>query len=340
MSTCPWMRLWMAFLMLWSVSAQAGQSDLDFALRGPSFEPGKPDPRLVTPEWIRKGITHPSDGQRFDLHIEMDQNLYDALTPLVEQYAAGNGLKVRINRGTCGTSSGPLAKKQADMAGFCCPPASYDRLPGIVFHTIGIVPTVFITHPSNPVTRITFGEVQKIYSGELREWRELSDPAAREMPGAIQPVARLHCETRPGHWREILDNKNLFFQNSLFVSSIPDMVDTVASNPHAFGWVSRWVVEKPANKKRVRWLKLDGIDPDDTRSVAEGKYPYFKVMNMTTWEGAGANPRADRLIDHLLNGADPTRDAPFIVHAHALRRHGWPFDGNELIGIPNRAMDR
>ncbi|MBF0272271.1 MAG: hypothetical protein HQL98_09440 [Magnetococcales bacterium] len=335
MPTYPWIYLLVALLFLMPVMAQAGQSDLDFALQGPSFEPGKPNPKLVTPEWIQKGITHPTGGEPFDLQIEMDQNLYEALTPLVEQYAAGRGLKVRINRGTCGTSSGPLAKKEADMAGFCCPPASYDRLPGIVFHTIGIVPTVFITHPGNPVTRITFGEVQKIYSGDLREWRELSDPAAREMTGTIQPVARLHCETRPGHWREILDNKSLFFQYALFVSSIPDMVDTVASNPNAFGWISRWVVEKPTNKGRVRWLKLNGVDPDDTQAVSEGKYPYFKVMNMTTWEGAGASPLADRLIDHLLNRSDPAQNAAFIVPASALRRHGWRFDGNELIGTPN-----
>ncbi|MBF0214979.1 MAG: hypothetical protein HQM00_15690 [Magnetococcales bacterium] len=334
MNSYCWTRFLLILMVFLPGLVQGGQSDIDFALQGPAFEPGKPNPRLVSPEWIKKGITHPPGAGKVDLIIEMDQNLYDALTPIVEQYAREHHLEVRVNKGTCGTSSGPLAKKQSDMAGFCCPPASYDRLPGIVFHTIGIVPTVFLVHPDNPVERVTFGEVQKIYSGDLREWSELSDPKAKGKSGMIQPVARLHCETRPGHWRDILDNKNQFLQQTHFVSSIPDMVDAVAVHPEGFGWVSRWVVEKPGNRERVKMVRLNDTDADDAQAVAAGKYPYFKVMNMTTWEGAGANPLADRLIEHLLNRFDQVKQAGFIVHAKELRRHGWRFEGNELIGMP------
>ncbi|MBF0428224.1 MAG: hypothetical protein HQL94_04820 [Magnetococcales bacterium] len=222
------------------------------------------------------------------------------------------------------------------MAGFCCSPAPFDRLPGIVFHTIGIVPTVFITHPGNPITNVSFGEVQKIYSGEIREWKELADPQAKTLQGTIRPVARLHCETRPGHWRDILDNKNLFLQQTHFVSSIPDMVDAIAANPNGFGWVSRWVVEDAANKGRVKWLKLNGVDADDVQAVASGKYPYFKVMDMTTWEGTPANPKANQLIDSLLNHFDSVQQKAFIVHATQLRQNGWLFEGNELIGKPTK----
>ncbi|MBF0308945.1 MAG: hypothetical protein HQL56_05405 [Magnetococcales bacterium] len=324
----------LALALISVTTVQAGQSDIDFAIQGPAFLPGKADPTLVSPQWVKKGITYPEGGGKPDLRIEMDQNLYDALTPIVESYGRDNHLEIRINKGTCGTSSGPLSKKESDMAGFCCPPAPYDRLPGIVFHTVGIVPTVFITHPDNPVTNITFGEVQKIFTGEIREWQELSDAKAAGRKGTIRPVARLHCETRPGHWRDILDNKNLFLQQTHFVSSIPDMVDAVAANPDAFGWVSRWVVENPANKGRIKWLKLDGVDADDAKSVAAGKYIYYKVMNMTTWEGAAANAKADRLIEHLLTRFDPAKHASFIVHANVLRQNGWMFEGNELIGKP------
>ncbi|MBF0136601.1 MAG: substrate-binding domain-containing protein [Magnetococcus sp. DMHC-1] len=317
-----------------AVSGFGEQSDVEFALRGPAFTPGAPDPALVSPEWIHKKISYPKAVGHLDLRIQMDQNLFDALTPIIENYAKEKNLRVQIEKGTCGTSSGPIERKEADMAGFCCPPAPYDRLPGIVFHTIGIVPTVLITHPDNPVGSVSFGEVQKIYAGKIRSWKELSDPKSKSMTGSIQPVARLHCETRPGHWRDILDNKNLFFQQTIFVASIPDMVDAVAANPNAFGWVSRWVVENQANKGRVKFVKLGGVDPDDTQAVAQGRYPYFKVMNLTTWEGAAAKPQANQVIDYLLNQFNQVKQQAFIVHASQLRQNKWIFSGNELIGMP------
>ncbi|MBF0419308.1 MAG: hypothetical protein HQL78_03995 [Magnetococcales bacterium] len=333
MTVRHWMVLCVCVLCL-APWAQGGASEIDHTLQGPAFVPGKPNPALVTPDWIAKGITHPASAGPVDLIVEMDQNLYDALTPIIERYGKENKLAIRINKGTCGTSSGPLSKKEADMAGFCCPPAPFDRLPGIVFHTIGIVPTVFIVHPSNPLTDIRFAEVQQLFNGTIHDWNELADPKAKSVNGAIQPVARLHCETRPGHWRDILDNKNMFQQQTHFTSSIPDMVDYVATSPLAIGWVSRWVVELPANKGRVKVLHLDGVDADDAKAVAAGRYPYYKVMNVSTWTGAAANPRADRLVETLLNHPDQLGNAAFIAHAKDLRQNGWRFDGNELIGKP------
>ncbi|MBF0153368.1 MAG: hypothetical protein HQL64_06475 [Magnetococcales bacterium] len=319
-----------------AVSGHGEPSDVEFALQGPAFAPGVANPALVSPEWVKKGISYPKALGHPDLRVQMDQNLYDALTPMIESYAKEHRLRVLIEKGTCGTSSGPIERKEADMAGFCCPPAPYDRLPGIVFHTIGIVPTVLITHPDNPIDTVSFGEVQRIYSGTIRSWKELADPKAKSLSGSIQPVARLHCETRPGHWRNILDNKDLFVPHTLFVASIPDMMDAVAANPDSFGWVSRWVVELKENKGRVKRLKLNGVDADDTQAVAQGKYPYYKTMNLTTWEGAAAKFTANQIIDHLLNKFDQVTQKAYIVHANLLRQNKWLFSGNELIGKPEK----
>lgn len=52
-------------------------------------------------------------------------------------------------------------------------------------HVIGLDALVVAVHASNPVSQLTIGQVRQIYSGEIRNWRELGGPDL-----AIRPLHR------------------------------------------------------------------------------------------------------------------------------------------------------
>ncbi len=68
---------------------------------------------------------------------------------------------VAVNEGTCGHSEGMLRAKKVDVGGWCCPPAGYDRLPGLNFNTVGIGALAIVVHADNQVDSLTMGQVRE-----------------------------------------------------------------------------------------------------------------------------------------------------------------------------------
>ncbi|MBF0589562.1 MAG: hypothetical protein HQL53_10580 [Magnetococcales bacterium] len=315
--------LWIGPQTVWS----------DSPLRGPAFDTNRKELTFFKPAWIQQPVQYQDGQKNLDLHVTLDQHFFLPGNRLINAYAKKHNLRVSVQEGTCGTTAGKLGAKAADIGGFCCPPGPTDRLPGLQFHTIGIVPNVFITHPNNPLENITMTEAQELFSGEIDRWNQLSDPKAKAFKKKVRPITRLHCKIRPGHWRAVLDNEDLFSPIIHNVGTIPDMMDSVAANSRAIGWVAHWLLEQNENAKRVNMLKIDGIHPNDVEAIAAGRYPTYKVLVLSSWHGAAAKPEADKLIEHLLSIKNFSPESR-IIPAHLLRENGWKFDGNELVGEP------
>lgn len=290
-------------------------------------------------EWERRPVTHePSIGD-VDLAINLDQQMYRLFADTLKQYAKKNGLKIGIIDSTCGNSSGMLRRKMIDIGGFCCAPGAMDRLPGLKFHTTGIAPVSLFVHPENPINNITLEQARRIFMGEIYRWSELKMPDGR--PGnevMVNTIGRLHCKTRPGHWRLLLDNENLFSPRLIEVGNIPDMVSQVAANPNAIGHETVWLAtEYYKNKGMVKPLKINGYAPEDLEALLAGRYKIYKTFNVTTWESKEAkNADALKLVDYLIKQVEVLDESYGIIASSRLRKAGWRFSGNELIGEPEQ----
>ncbi|MBF0455395.1 MAG: hypothetical protein HQL72_11345 [Magnetococcales bacterium] len=329
---CCWALLWVIFFQTFSMQAVA--DSLNPSLQGPAFSEPKESKWLVSPGWQEKSITYPSHLGSPDLFVSLDQHFYPAAKILIEAYGKKHGLSIVVVEGTCGTSTGLIASKGADIAGFCCPPALSDRLPGLVFHTVGIIPNVLIAHPTNPVDNLSLQEAQHLFSGEIPYWNGLADPKAQSVKGPVKPITRMHCKIRPGHWRLLIDNEDLHSPMIHNVSSIPDMMDTVAADPKAVGFLARWLLT-PKQLERLKILTLDNLHPDQSGVVVDGRYPLYNVVNITTWSGASQKEEAQKLVRYLLSHQESYDPAMFIIPADHLRKAGWRFVGDELIGEPD-----
>lgn len=326
-------------LLLFFIPAQAsdghehGRDDL----KGPEFS----DHTLIVDmpaEWNKRTIERIGWAKGADIAVTLDQQLYPALLPIIDEYAHRNNLKIAVQEGTCGIAAGNLKDKNADIGGFCCPAGETDRLPGLVYHTFAIAPVAVLVHPSNPIETIDEETLRNVYIGKFAAWRQVvPNYRGGSKSPLIRAVGRLHCKTRPGHGgRSILDKEDHFSHRMSEVSTIPDMISAVADNRDAIGYETLWMTKNFSKQGKVKTVKINGVDPRDSDRVIHGDYPFFRVFNISTWSSPSTRSDvADALLAHLMANFDRVDpDYGFIPYTR-LKKAGWRFAGDELIGKPN-----
>lgn len=316
--------LWLLFSTA-AVAAERGP--------GPAFSDPGQSVQGMPEHWAQQPVVRKDWAQGADLAVTLDQHLYPALLPLIREFGAARDLNIAVQEGTCGISAGQLETKNADIGGFCCPAGVGDRLPGLRFHTLGIAALGILKHPSNPVSGLASDQVRSLFAGDAAFWGQLDerlDPRA-----LIRPVGRLHCKARPGHWRLILDRDEDFSPRLEEVSTIPDMVAAVAENPQAIGYEVLWMTRRYREIGLVRAVPVDGVAPTDQQALVEGRYPFYRTFNITTWVDAAAEPAAAALAEYLKANFERVDPVYGLISAQRLREAGWGFDGDELIRSPS-----
>ena len=320
------------FLLIAGDAAYGGDEPRS-GIAGPAFT--DPLQMIEMPDtWKSRAVQYDSDAAGADLVISLDQQMYPAFAPLIQEYAKENNVKIFIYDGTCGLTAGKLSQKTIDIGGYCCAPGMIDRLPGLRFHTIGISAIALIVNRNNPVSTVTLEQARSIFMGESYRWSELTTADGTKGPNIpIQTVGRLHCKLRAGHWRLLLDNEDLFSPNLHEVGAIPDMISQVAGNERAIGYETLWMIHRFQQNGNVKALKIGGRDPGDVSSLLSGAYPLYRTYSLTTWEDESTkNPLAQKVVEYVLQKAENIDRKFRLIPASRLRQAGWKFFGQELTG--------
>ncbi|MBF0379711.1 MAG: hypothetical protein HQL69_01760 [Magnetococcales bacterium] len=310
------------------VGGEAGAADNPKSLAGPAFS----DPAKLFPmkqKWVKQPVKYTEKTGKVDIALDLNQQLFEFVEPLAREYAKKNNLKISVNFGTCGTSSAMLTRKAVDIGGFCCPPGEVDRLPGLKFHTLGLLPMGIVVHRDNPVDSITLDQVQKIYQGDIYRWSKLG---GKHKP--IKTFGATHCKIRPGHWRLLIDSDNNFTPRFKPVAWGKESILSIINNPQAVAWETLLSIKR-YGKGKVKALKVDGRHPSELNKLISGEYPLYRTFSVTTWTGKDVeNPHAQKLVAYLIKGIEAKSSQIGLVSASQLRKAGWKFKENELIGEP------
>ncbi|HME43558.1 MAG TPA: phosphate ABC transporter substrate-binding protein [Syntrophorhabdales bacterium] len=135
-----------------------------------------------------------------------------------------------------------------------------------------------IVHPSNPVRDISLDQIQKVYSGRIRNWRELG-----WIDRNIDAVSREEGSGTRGAFEELVMGKAFIDDGIMVQDSNGSVKEVVATDPYAIGYISLGIVDQ-----KVKALTIDGVIPS-VRNIIQQKYGMVRpFLYLTATEPAGA----------------------------------------------------
>ena len=146
---------------------------------------------------------------------------------------------------------------------------------------IGSDAFVFIVNDSNPVDNITIDQIKGIYSGEIRNWKELG--------GKNIPIAAMRR------------NKNSGSQTALekIMGDTPIKPDYTALFGSPIGFSFRYYVTGMLGEGGVKILTINGVAPT-AETIADGSYPIAGNVYAIYRKGE-TNENVKKAIDFMLS---------------------------------------
>ncbi|HBR20481.1 MAG: hypothetical protein A2Y13_04890 [Planctomycetes bacterium GWC2_45_44] len=199
----------------------------------------------------------------------------DAFTEAFSQ--AYPDVKITVTKNGSGNGAAALVDSRCDIAmmsrfmkldEFT---ASVDKGIMPVAHAIAMDGICIIVHPSNPVTELSLAQLHDIFTGAVKNWKELGGPD--------MPIVAISRDTSSGTY-ETFDHfvmrKDKMDASIEYVSSNPQVHSRVKTTAGAIGYVGVGFLDA-----EVKGLKVNGIMPSK-QTVAGGTYPLSRPLFLFT----------------------------------------------------------
>ena len=132
---------------------------------------------------------------------------------------------------------------------------------------------VFITHKDNPVDSLTVEQIKKIYTGEIKNWKEVG--------GKSEKIRAFQREKNSGSQTAM---ENLVMGGSDMIDPIEvkiivgmgELVDTVAEYENetaSIGYTYRYYIDTLYKNDNIKTIAVDGIAPTD-ENIRSRAYPF------------------------------------------------------------------
>lgn len=199
-----------------------------------------------------------------DAFAEYFRSIYPDLQITVKKTGSGDGAAALVD-GRCDI---------ADMSRFMKPKEFSEAVSKGIFpvaHVIAMDGVCVIVHPSNPVKKLTKAQVRDIYTGRIKNWRQLG--------GADMPIVVVSRDTSSGTYEtfhNLVMEKKEMAQHVEYVNANPQAHARVRTTRGAIGYVGLGFVDN-----KVRALEIDGIMPS-RKTIATGVYPVTRPLYMFT----------------------------------------------------------
>lgn len=210
---------------------------------------------------------------------------------LGEAFEADTGIAVTYN------ATGSGAGIQAALEGRCNIGLSSRNLKaeetakGLVGTVLAYDGIAIVVNPGNPVNDLDLESIAKIYTGEIKNWKEVGGIDAE-----IVLIGReAGSGTRDG-FEDITGTKDkCAYRQEL--TSTGDVITTVASNPAAIGYASLASI-----KDSVKALAVDGIAPSE-ETIQDGSYIVQRPFVLVTKENEPLPESARSFFDYITSEA-------------------------------------
>jgi phosphate transport system substrate-binding protein len=227
--------------------------------------------------------------------IEAYKIIKPAVSVSVEGSGSGNGIKSLLE-GTCdiANSSREMKKEELEKA-----KSSGLKIKEIVVAYDMIVP---IVHPSNKVKNLTKDQLKGIYDGSITNWKQVGGDDMN-----IVVVSRDSSSGTYEYWHEDVMKKTDIRKDSLMQASNGAVVNTVANNKKAIGYIGFGYLDKS-----IKALDVNGVKATLANGKS-GKYPISRKLYMYVNEN-NYSAEAKGFVNYILgkDGQKLVSEAGFI----------------------------
>ncbi|MBN2590633.1 MAG: phosphate ABC transporter substrate-binding protein [Sedimentisphaerales bacterium] len=184
---------------------------------------------------------------------------------------------ITVNKSGSGTGASALIDSRCDiatMSRFMKEKEFKDAVDKGVFpvaHAIAMDGVCVVLHPSNPITALTTEQVRDIYTGKIKNWKDLGGPDL-----SIVVISRDTSSGTYETFESFVMNKEKMASNIEYVSTNPQMFGRVESTRSAIGYVGYGFV-----KSGVKAVTLNKIKPT-VQTILNGQYPVSRPLYMFT----------------------------------------------------------
>jgi len=188
---------------------------------------------------------------------------YPDVNITVSESGSGNGAKSLINA-ACDVATMSRPMKNSEMK------AAQDAGILPIEHIVAMDGIAVVVHPSNPIANLTVEQIRDIYTGKIKNWKELGGPD--------QPIVVISRDTNSGTYESfetLVMNKEKMGAKIEYVGSNGAIRQRVMSTSAAIGYVGLAFTEG------VKALMVKGIEVSP-ETVTSKKYPISRPLYMYT----------------------------------------------------------
>ena len=227
--------------------------------------------------------------------IEAFRSIKPNISISVEGSGSGNGIKAILDGTTDICNSSREMKKEELEKG----KVANKKIKEIA---VGIDMIVPIVHPSNKVKDLTTDQLKGIYDGTITNWNQVGGVDMN-----IVVVSRDSSSGTYEYWHESILKKTDTTKNSLMQASNGAVVNTVANNKKAIGYIGFGYIDNSVKVTDVNSVKAT------LKNGKTGKYPVSRKLFMYVDQN-NYSADAKAFVEFLLskNGQKIVAEAGFI----------------------------
>ena len=210
---------------------------------------------------------------------------------LGEAFEADNGITVTYNATGSGAGIQAVQEGRCDIGLASRNLKDEEKSKGLEGTVLAYDGIAVIVNPNNPVSDLDIETIAKIYTGEIKNWKEIGGNDAE-----IVLIGReAGSGTRDG-FEDITDTKDKCkYRQEL--TSAGDVITTVSSNPEAIGYASLASI-----KDIVKALTVDGVAPSES-TIKDGSYVVQRPFVLVTKKDTALSESAQKFFDYITSEA-------------------------------------
>jgi phosphate transport system substrate-binding protein len=189
---------------------------------------------------------------------------------------------VSVTGGGSGTGISALINGTTDLANASRPMSDEEKakVPGVKEFAVAMDCITIVVNPRNPVSELTLDQLAQIYTGQETNWSAFG--------GVDHKISLLSRESSSGTYvffQEHVLGKKDFSQDAKLLPAQNPVIEEVAANDYAIGYVGLGYALKAGNRVKIVNIKKDAASPAVTpteQTVRDKTYPIARPLFIYT----------------------------------------------------------